>query len=185
MLNPRCYAEAKAKYVLDRVYVEQVRQSRCVKRVGSMAPKCIDSKTQKLSRLEGAPVPAARDAGGNLGALTQHRSECLPGFFLDVVHMLCGLLGRFLSLDVLCLDQGLDLVETLAARLLPALEGMPAQVTGPRGDAFGVEASILVERDDMGSVRRTEDMTAVAAVMATKEETERGAACGRVTVGRG
>lgn len=151
-----------------------------------MAPKCIDSICLKcLSRLEGAPVPAPRDAGSNLSALAQHRSECLPRFLVDVVHVLGGLLGHFLSLRVLCVDLGLDLVKTLAARLLPALEGKPTQVACPRGDAFRVEASILVERHDVGSVRRAEDMTAVAAVMATKEETERGAACGRVTAGRG
>ena len=185
MLNPRWYAEAKTKYVLERAYVEHVCESRCVKRVGSMAPKCIDSEFQGSSQLEGAPVPAPRDAGSNLSALTQHSSECLSGFLVDVIHMLRGLLGHFLGLDVLCLDQGLDLVETLATRLLPALEGKPAQVARTRGDAFGVEASLLIERDDVGSVRRAEDMTAVAAVMATEEETKRRAACGRVTVGRG
>ena len=60
----------------------------------------------------------------------------------------------------------------------------PAQVASPRGNSFGVETRILVKGNNMGGVRGAEDMAAVAAVVATQEDTKGGTAGGRVAVGR-
>ena len=54
----------------------------------------------------------------------------------------------------------------------------------PAREPFGVETRILVKGNNMGGVRGAEDMAAVAAVVATQEDTKGGTAGGRVTVGR-
>lgn len=61
---------------------------------------------------------------------------------------------------------------------------MPAEITGARGHTVRVETSILVERNEVRSVRGTEDMTTVTTVVSTQEQTKGGAAGGRVAVGR-
>lgn len=61
---------------------------------------------------------------------------------------------------------------------------MPAEITCARRDTVRVEPSILVERDEVRSVRGAKDMTTVTAVVSTQEETERGAAGGGVAIGR-
>jgi hypothetical protein len=66
----------------------------------------------------------------------------------------------------------LDLVQSVGTCLVPALVSTPAEIAGSRKNALRVEASLLVEGDGMGSVGRTEDVAAVAAVVTTKEETK-------------
>jgi hypothetical protein len=118
--------------------------------------------------------------------LTQHRSECLLRLFVgNIVDVLGGLLGNLDSLAALCIEQALDPGQALGARLFPALVSVPAKVASTGFNSFRVKAGILVERDDMGSVRGAEHMTAVAAVMAAQEEAERRTTGGRITVGRG
>lgn len=81
-------------------------------------------------------------------------------------------------------DESLHLLDALGATLFPALVGMPAEVAGAGQDAVGVEAGLLVERDGVGRMGGAKDVTAVAAVMTTEEQTERGAAGGRIAGGR-
>ena len=85
---------------------------------------------------------------------------------------------------MLCIQDALNLVQPLGARLLPAGKGMPAEITGARGHTVRVEASILVERNKVRSVRGAEDVTTVTTVVSTQEQTKGGAAGGRVAVGR-
>lgn len=85
---------------------------------------------------------------------------------------------------MLCIQDALNLVQTFSARLLPAREGVPAEITGARGHTVRVETSILVERNEVRSVRGAEDMTTVTTVVSTQEQTKGGAAGGRVAVGR-
>lgn len=92
---------------------------------------------------------------------------------------------RDLSRNRLCIQAALDFVQTLGARLLPAVEGMPAEITGARGNTVRVETSILVKRNEMRSVRGAKDVTTVTAVVSTQEQTKGRAAGGRVAVGRG
>jgi hypothetical protein len=58
------------------------------------------------------------------------------------------------------------------------LVSAPAEIAGARRNSFGVEASILIKRHHMGSVRGAEHMSAVAAMVTTQEEAERRAAGG-------
>ena len=137
-------------------------------------------------RLEGAPVPAARNAGGNVAGLAQRSSE---SFLRVLILQRIEGLGRSLfdrSLDgfVLGVDLALDLGQALRARFLPTLVGNVAEIASTRLDALGMEASILVERNVVRGVRRAEDVTTVAAVMTAQEEAERRAASRRVAVGR-
>lgn len=79
----------------------------------------------------------------------------------------------------------MDLAQAVGASLLPALVGAPAEIAGAGGHAVWVEAGVLVQRDEVGSVGGTEDMAAVTTVVATQEDAE-GRATGRgVAVGRG
>lgn len=82
------------------------------------------------------------------------------------------------------LQLALNLAETGSTRLLPALVGAPAEIAGARQGTFWVETGVLVQGDQVGSVRRTEDVAAMAAVMTTQEETKGGATGGRVAVRR-
>lgn len=139
------------------------------------------------NKLKSAPVPATRDAGSDLGALGQHSGQ--GGLRILVRRDIRAVGGGIVFFIVtvggsaLSIEQALDLAQTLRARFLPALVGAPAEVACTGGNSIGVEASILIERDDMRSVGRAEDMAAMATVVAAKEETERGAAGGRVAVG--
>lgn len=63
-----------------------------------------------------------------------------------------------------------------AARGIPFLVVPVAGIAGAGGDAVGVEAGFLVERDEEAAVVGTEDVAAVAAVVAAGEEVEVGAA---------
>ena len=82
------------------------------------------------------------------------------------------------------INDTLDLGQTLAASLVPAIKGMPAEVAGTRQNALGMKPGVLVERHEMRGVRRAKDMAAVPAVVATQEEAKRRATGGRVAVGR-
>lgn len=66
---------------------------------------------------------------------------------------------------------------------IPFLVVAMAGVAGAGGDAVGVKAGFLVERDGEGAVFGTEDVATVAAVVAATEEIEVGAACGGVAAG--
>lgn len=137
-------------------------------------------------RLEGAPVPSTGDAGSDIATLAESGSKSLLRVLvLKRVDGLgrCLLSGRLDGL-VLGVDLALDPVQALRAGFFPALVGNPTEVAGPRLDALGMEARILVERDAVGSVRRAEDVATVATVMTAQEETERRAAGRRVAVGR-
>jgi hypothetical protein len=148
---------------------EDSKSSRCA------AAGLLATVTQRETQSEGAPVPVTGNRGSNLG--------CLALGFLGVgVHVL-GRVGHghtgLLSVDVV-----LNLVQTVGTVLLPALVGAPAEVTSARRLTLGVEASVLVKWNEVGSVRGAEDVTAVTAVVTTKENTERGATGRRITVGR-
>lgn len=137
--------------------------------------------------LEGAPVPATRNAGGNLGALGQHSGQ--GGLRILVRRDIRAVGGGIIIFIVtvrgsaLGVEQALDLAEAFRTRLLPALVGAPAKVACAGGNSIRVEASILIKRDDMRSVGGAEDVAAMATVVTAKEETERGAAGRRVAVG--
>lgn len=85
---------------------------------------------------------------------------------------------------MLGIDDALNLGEAFAASLLPAVEGVPAEITRARRNAVGVETGVLVERDEVRRVRGTENMTTVATVVSTQEDSKRRATGGRVAVGR-
>lgn len=137
--------------------------------------------------LESAPVPATRDAGGDLGALGQHSGQGRLRILVrrDIRAVGGGIVFFIVTVrgSALSIEQALDLAQALGTRLLPALVGAPAEVACAGGYSIGVEASILIKRDDMRSVGGAEDMAAMATVVATKKETERGAAGRRVAVG--
>lgn len=63
--------------------------------------------------------------------------------------------------------------------------GAQAKITGAGRLAIGVEASILVQWNQMRRVGGTEDVATVTAVVATKENPERRATGRRIAVGRG
>lgn len=86
---------------------------------------------------------------------------------------------RIIDVAVSLLAEGvLDHAETVAAGLLPALVCSPAEIARARRVALGVKTGVLIERNQIGSVGGAEDMTAVAAVVTTEEETEGGATGG-------
>jgi hypothetical protein len=51
--------------------------------------------------------------------------------------------------------------------------GTPAEITGTRQLTLGMEAGILVKRNEVRSMGGAENMSAVTTVVATKEDTER------------
>lgn len=142
--------------------------------------------------LEGAPIPAAGDTGSNLGDLalgaieySVHSAALLRGFGgLSRGSSVIGVGIDGSGALLLGIENALDLVQALAASFFPALVGAPAQIAGPRRNTFGVESSILIERDQMGGVRGAEHMATVAAVMAAEEEAERRAAGRTIAAGR-
>lgn len=89
-----------------------------------------------------------------------------------------------LLLHRLGIDQALNLAETTGTRLFPALVCTPAEVACARQDTVGMETGILVERDEMGGMRRTKDVTTMATMMTTQEETKGGATGRGIAVGR-
>lgn len=84
---------------------------------------------------------------------------------------------------MLGIEHALDLVQALIAGFFPSVVGMPAEITCAGRDTIRVKTGVLVERDEVRRVRGAKDMTAVTAVVTTQEETERGAAGGRVAIG--
>jgi hypothetical protein len=124
---------------------------------------------------EGAPVPVTGNRGCDLGSLAL-------GSLGVGVHVL-GRVGHG-DTGLLSVDVALDLVQTVGTVLLPALVGAPAEVTSARRLTLGVEASVLVKGNEVRSVGGAEDVTAVTAVVATKENTERRTTGRRITVGR-
>lgn len=148
---------------------ENSKSSRCA------AAGLLATVTQRETQSEGAPVPVTGNRSSDLG--------CLALGFLGVgVHVL-GRVGHG-DTGLLSVDVVLNLVQTVGTVLLPALVGAPAEVTCARQLTLGVEASVLVKWNEVGSVRGAEDVTAVTAVVATKENTERGPTGRRITVGR-
>lgn len=131
-------------------------------------------------RLEGAPVPIARDAGGHVGGLVEVGLQTAR--ILAILQVL-GVLGG-LAIRVLVVNRGLDLAQLVGASLFPALIGAPAKVASPRRDALRMEPGLLIERNDVGGVRGAKDMAAVAAVVAAQEDTEGRTAGGGVTARR-
>ena len=77
----------------------------------------------------------------------------------------------------------MDFIQTVGARLFPALESVPAKVACPRRHPVGVEAGGLVEGDVEGGVGGAKDMPTVAAVMPAKKDPKGGAAGWGVAVG--
>lgn len=131
-------------------------------------------------RLEGAPVPSAGDAGSDLSSLAL---RSIGGFVRKIVLLRsvgarCSVDGRLgvlvaIASGLLLSQESLDLVQTLSASLFPALVSAPTEIAGARKNSFGVEASILIKRHHMRSVRGAENMSAVAAMMTTQEEAKR------------
>lgn len=78
-----------------------------------------------------------------------------------------------------------DLVKTVGAVLIPALECVPTELTGAGFDTVWMEVGILVEWDGVCSVGGAENMATMSAVVAAKEYAEGGAAGGRVARGGG
>lgn len=112
-------------------------------------------------RLEGTPVPVTRNGGSDLASLAD------SGLGILCIHVLGNRHANLLSID-----GGLDLVQTVGAVLFPALVGAPAQVAGTRGDTIGVKASILIKGNEVRCVGGAEDMTAVATVVTTEKDAE-------------
>lgn len=130
--------------------------------------------------LKGAPVPVARDTGSDIRGLAEVGLEGSAAGLLAVLHVLrVGALVDAAGVDVV-----LDLVQTVGAGLLPARVGAPAKVASTRGNTVGVEASLLVEGNVVGSVGGAENMTAVTAVVATQKDAERRATGRGITVRR-
>jgi hypothetical protein len=130
----------------------------------------------RAKHLESAPVPVTRNGGSDLAGWTHGGSGSL------VAIVVLGLGNRDASL--LSIHVVLDLVQTVGSALFPALMGAPAQIAGTGRDTIGVEASILVKRNEMRCVGGAEDVATVTAVVATQEDAERGATSRSITVGR-
>lgn len=129
-----------------------------------------EDQRRQAMRLESAPVPVTRNGGGGVGHV---------GLAIHVHRIGDG------NASLLSIHGVLDLVQTVGAVLFPALVGAPAQVAGARWDTIGVEAGILVKRNEVRCVGSTEDVTAVTTVVATQEDAKGRAASRRITVGRG
>lgn len=112
-------------------------------------------------RLEGTPVPVARNGGSDLAGLAH------SGLGTLCIHALGNGHANLLSIDGV-----LDLAQTVGAVLFPALVGAPAQIAGTGGDTIGVEASILIKGNEVRCVGGAEDMTAVTTVVATQKDAE-------------
>lgn len=128
---------------------------------------------------EGAPVPVAGHAGSDFGRLA--------GIALGIqgARLALRVAGSsdLLRAALLRIDGILDFAQAVGAGLFPAPVGAPAEITGPRGNTLGVEAGLLVKRDEVGGVRGAEDVAAVTAVVAAQKEAKGGTASGRITVG--
>lgn len=119
---------------------------------------------------EGAPVPVTGNRGSDLSRLGSGL------WVLDVLRVGDG--------DTLGIHVVLDLAQAVGASLLPAHVSAPAEIAGTGRHAVWMEAGVLVQRDEVGSVGGAEDMAAVTTVVATKEDAK-GRATGRgVAVGR-
>lgn len=112
-------------------------------------------------RLESAPVPVTRNGGSDLAGLAH------SGLGILCIHVIGNRHANLLSIDGV-----LDLAQTVGAVLFPALVGAPAQIAGTGWDTIGVEASILIEGNEVRCVRGAEDMTAVTTVVATQKDAE-------------
>lgn len=118
-------------------------------------------------RLKRAPVPAARNTGRNLAALCDRRRQSRLGVF--VLRDIGGIRvdRRQRGSCMLSVNRILDLVQTLGAGFLPAVEDVPAEIAGARRNTLGMETGILVERNEVRRVRGAENMTAVTTVVST------------------
>lgn len=114
--------------------------------------------TATLNRLKSAPVPATRNAAGN-GKLRLTMRLFRSGLLV--------VLNLARVRDTLTLVQ--LLLNASGAALFPAVICLEALVTGARGSSLWVEASVLVERHHVWSVRCAKDVATVTAVVTTCE----------------
>jgi hypothetical protein len=125
---------------------------KCDRRASSVNGRTHSNRVVRVGRLEGAPIPAPRDTGGNLltrGCRRGLATICYRG----IKRIGRGAPARAVCLIILSVDLVLDLVESVGASLFPALVGTPAEVAGSRRNALWVEARSLVEGNHVGSVR--------------------------------
>lgn len=139
-------------------------------------------RERERKRSKGAPVPVARYTGSHLGGQGQIGLESSAARFLTGVKV--GGFTRVLAILSL-VDGVLNLAQAISSGFLPALVGTPAEIAGAGGNTLGVEARILVEWHDVGSMGGAEDMTAVTAMVTAQEETKGRATSGRITIGGG
>lgn len=132
-----------------------------VKRRAAAVVLATVTKGNRAMHLEGTPVPVTRNGGSDLASLAH------SGLGILCIHVLGDRHANLLSID-----GGLDLVQTVGAVLFPALVGAPAQVAGTGGDTIGVEASILIKGNEVRCVGGAEDMTAVTTVVTTEKDAE-------------
>lgn len=130
---------------------------------------------------ESAPVPVARHTGSDIGRLAE------IGRGVQGARLAVAVVGSndLLGATLLRIDGILDLAQTVGARLFPAPVGAPAEIAGPRWNALGVKAGLLIKRDEVGGVRGAEDVAAMTTMVAAQKEAKGGTASGRITVGGG
>lgn len=149
----------------------------------SLISQCEGSLDVAIAGLESAPVPTTRDTGSNLAGLAWGVRRLLTSVGQRGIHR--ARTSGTLVVFVLRVDLVLDLVEAVGTSFIPTLVSAPAEIASPRENTFWVKSCFLVERNHVRSMGGAKDVTAMAAVMATEEETKGGTTSGRVTASGG